>query len=119
LRDEVCGDDGANGGGPGSGSCCPFNCTCCAQRVYNLYDNDRARERLCTDEQRQRIAVRTRGSGEALQEIRDKFHHYGIRQFAFYENRSSIKRNHFWAILEGIVNDRTWGQCPSTRARGD
>jgi len=53
----------------------------------------------------QEIAVRTSGSDLTLTEIRDKFHRYGIRQFAFYEDRFSIKRDHFWTILEGIVNN--------------
>ena len=68
-------------------------------------DEERVRESLWSDEQGERTAVRTSGSGEALQEIRDKCHRYGIRQSAFYEGRFSIKRDHFWAILEGVVND--------------
>ncbi len=84
---------------------CPFNCAYCAQHAYNLYDDEQVREALWTDEQGQRIAVRTRGSDEALREIRDKFHRYGIRQFAFYEDNFLIKRDHFRAILEGIVSD--------------
>ena len=84
---------------------CPFNCAYCAQHAYNLYDDERVREALWTDDQGQRIAVRTRGSDEALREIRDKFHRYGIRQFAFYEDNFLIERDHFRAILEGIVSD--------------
>ena len=84
---------------------CPFNCAYCAQRAYNLYDDERVREALWTDEQGQRIAVRTRGSNRALAEIRDKFHRYGIRQFAFYEDNFLIEKEHFRAILEGIAND--------------
>ena len=84
---------------------CPFNCVYCAQHAYNLYDNEQVREALWTDEQGQRIAVCTRGSGETLREIRDKFHRYGIRQFAFYEDNFLIERDHFRAILEGIVSD--------------
>jgi radical SAM superfamily enzyme YgiQ (UPF0313 family) len=84
---------------------CPFDCAYCAQHAYNLYDNERVRGTLWTDEQGQGIAVRTRGSDEALKEIRAKFYRYGIRQFAFYEDNFLIKRDHFRAILEGIVND--------------
>lgn len=84
---------------------CPFNCAYCAQHAYNLYDDERVRQALWTDQQGQRMAVRTRGSDEALREIRDKFRRYGIRQFAFYEDNFLIKRDHFWVILEGIISD--------------
>ena len=85
---------------------CPFNCAYCAQHAYNLYDDERVREALWTDEQGQRIATRTRGSPLlTLAEIRDKFHRYGIRQFAFYEDNFLIEKEHFRAILEGIAND--------------
>jgi radical SAM superfamily enzyme YgiQ (UPF0313 family) len=85
---------------------CPFNCAYCAQNAYNLYDDERVQEALWTDEQGQRIATRTRGSPLlTLAEIRDKFHRYGIRQFAFYEDNFLINRDHFQAILEGIVGD--------------
>jgi len=84
---------------------CPFDCTYCAQRAYNLYDDDQVRQSLWTDKRGRRRAVRTRGSDLALAEIRDKFHRYGIRQFAFYEDNFLIEKKHFQAILEGIVND--------------
>lgn len=84
---------------------CPFNCAYCAQRAYNLYDDERVRQELWTDEGGRRRTVRTRGSERALKEIRSKFHDYGIRQFAFYEDNFLIKRDHFQAILEDIVSD--------------
>jgi radical SAM superfamily enzyme YgiQ (UPF0313 family) len=84
---------------------CPFNCAYCAQHAYNLYDDERVRQALWTDERGRRRAVRTRGSDLALAEIRDKFHHYGIRQFAFYEDNFLIEKEHFRAVLEGIASD--------------
>jgi len=84
---------------------CPFNCAYCAQRAYNLYDNEQVRAALWTGKRGQRITVRTRGSDDVLREIRDKFHRYGIRQFAFYEDNFLIEQEHFRAILEGIVSD--------------
>jgi radical SAM superfamily enzyme YgiQ (UPF0313 family) len=84
---------------------CPFDCAYCAQRAYNLYDSDRVRSILWTDEDGQRIAVRTRGSDVVVAEIRDKFHNYGIREFAFYEDNFLVRRDHFRAVLQGIVDD--------------
>ena len=84
---------------------CPFDCAYCAQRAYNLYDNLRVRQALWTDDRGRNRAVRTRGSDLALKEIRDKFHRYGIRQFAFYEDNFLIEKEHFRAILQGIVDD--------------
>lgn len=84
---------------------CPFDCAYCAQRAYNLYDNLRVQQALWTDDRGRKRAVRTRGSELALAEIRDKFHRYGIRQFAFYEDNFSIEKEHFRAILQGIVDD--------------
>jgi radical SAM superfamily enzyme YgiQ (UPF0313 family) len=84
---------------------CPFNCAYCAQHAYNLYDNKEIKELLWTDERGRKKAVRTRGSEITLNEIRDKFHRYGIRQFAFYEDNFLIEKDHFKEILNGIVND--------------
>jgi len=83
---------------------CPFNCAYCAQHAYNLYDDERVRQAVWTKEGR-RITVRTRGTDETLREMRDRFERYGIRQFAFYEDNFLAEREHFRAILEGIIND--------------
>jgi len=84
---------------------CPFDCAYCAQRAYNLYDNEIVRQALWTDDQGRKQVVRTRDAGETLREIRDKFHRYGIRQFAFYEDNFLVRKEHFRAVLEGIVAD--------------
>jgi radical SAM superfamily enzyme YgiQ (UPF0313 family) len=84
---------------------CPFNCAYCAQHAYNLYDDERVRQALWTDGRGRRQAVRVRGHDPTLAEIRDKFHRYGIRQFAFYEDNFLIEKEHFRAILEGIASD--------------
>jgi radical SAM superfamily enzyme YgiQ (UPF0313 family) len=84
---------------------CPFNCAYCAQHAYNLYDHERAQQAVWTDAEGRKRMVRTRGSELALAEIRDKFHRYGIRQFAFYEDNFLVEQDHFRAILEGIVDD--------------
>jgi len=84
---------------------CPFDCAYCAQHAYNLYDNETVRRSLWTDKRGRRKAVRTRGVNETIEEIRDKFHRYGIRQFAFYEDNFLIAKDHFKGVLEGIVND--------------
>ena len=84
---------------------CPFDCAYCAQRAYNLYDNERVNQSLWTTEKGQKKLVRSRDVNETLREIRDKFHRFGVRQFAFYEDNFLIKRNHFRAILQGIVDD--------------
>jgi radical SAM superfamily enzyme YgiQ (UPF0313 family) len=83
---------------------CPFNCAYCAQRAYNLYDDQRVRRAVWTQSGRS-TAVRTRGTAETLREIGDKFERYGIRQFAFYEDNFLVERDHFQSILEGIVHD--------------
>jgi hypothetical protein len=84
---------------------CPFDCAYCAQRAYNLYDDERVRQTLWTDERGRRQAVRTRGHDPTLAEVRDKFDRYGIRQFAFYEDNFLMEKEHFQAILEGIASD--------------
>jgi len=83
---------------------CPFNCAYCAQHAYNLYDNERVQQAIWT-QNGHKTRVRTRGSDVALAEIRDKFHRYGIRKFAFYEDNFLVKQDHFRTILEGIIND--------------
>lgn len=85
---------------------CPFDCAYCAQRAYNLYDNEQVRETLWTDHRGRRIAVRTREIDETLREIRDKFFRYGIRQFAFYEDNFLVRKEHFRMVLQGIVDDQ-------------
>lgn len=84
---------------------CPFNCAYCAQYAYNLYDHEKVSKALWTDEQGSKIRVRTRGSNDTLREIGDKYHRYGIREFAFYEDNFLVKRAHFRTILEGITSD--------------
>ena len=84
---------------------CPFDCAYCAQRAYNLYDNERVQEAVWTDERGRKQKVRTRGYQPAVDEMRDKFHNYGIREFAFYEDNFLVKRGQFGSILEGIVSD--------------
>lgn len=85
---------------------CPFNCAYCAQHQYNLYDNEIVKKKLWTDSSGKRRAVRTRDSDCVLNEIRDKFHNYGVRNFAFYEDNFLIEKDHFISILEGIINDK-------------
>jgi radical SAM superfamily enzyme YgiQ (UPF0313 family) len=85
---------------------CPFNCAYCAQHQYNLYDNPDVKNKIWTDGNGIRKAVRTRGSEIVLEEIRDKFHNYGIRNFAFYEDNFLIEKDHFVSILEGIIKDK-------------
>lgn len=84
---------------------CPFNCAYCAQRAYNLYDNDVVRESLWTNDTGTRLAVRTRQVHATLTEILDKFDRYGIREFAFYEDNFLVAKDHFRAVLEAIVSD--------------
>jgi hypothetical protein len=84
---------------------CPFDCAYCAQRAYNLYDNEIVRKTLWTNDKGRKQVVRTRDVDEALREIRDKFHRYGIRQFAFYEDNFLVRKEHFRAVLDGIVAD--------------
>ena len=84
---------------------CPFDCAYCAQRAYNLYDHERVRQALWTDERGRGQAVRTRGHDPTLAEVRNKFHRYGIRQFAFYEDNFLIEKDHFRSILESIATD--------------
>lgn len=84
---------------------CPFDCAYCAQRAYNLYDNEIIRHSLWTDERGHKQMVRTRGVNETLEEIRDKYNRWGIRHFAFYEDNFLLRKEHFSSILNGIVND--------------
>lgn len=84
---------------------CPFDCAYCAQRAYNLYDNQIVKQSLWTDNKGRKQVVRTRDIEEAIREIRDKFLRYGIRQFAFYEDNFLVRKEHFRSILNRIVND--------------
>jgi radical SAM superfamily enzyme YgiQ (UPF0313 family) len=83
---------------------CPFNCAYCAQHAYNLYDDERVKEAVWTEEGRL-VKVRTREVEETLREIRDKFYRYGIRKFAFYEDNFLAKKDNLRAILQGIIDD--------------
>lgn len=84
---------------------CPFDCAYCAQRAYNLYDNEVVKQCLWTDKRGRKQVVRTRDVDEVLREIRDKYVRYGIRQFAFYEDNFLARKEHFRSVLNGIVND--------------
>lgn len=84
---------------------CPFDCAYCAQRAYNLYDNEIVKQNLWTDERGHKRVVRTRDVDETLKEIRDKYVRYGIRHFAFYEDNFLARKEHFRSVLNGIVND--------------
>ena len=84
---------------------CPFDCAYCAQRAYNLYDNDLIKQNLWTDERGRKQVVRTRDIDDSLNEIRDKFFRYGIRHFAFYEDNFLARKEHFRSVLNGIVRD--------------
>jgi hypothetical protein len=83
---------------------CPFDCAYCAQRAYNLYDNREVSQALWVDEKGRKQPVRTREVKEVIREIREKFHHYGIRQFAFYEDNFLVRKEHFRTVLQEIVD---------------
>jgi hypothetical protein len=83
---------------------CPFDCAYCAQRAYNLYDNREVSQALWVDEKGRKQPVRTREVKEVLGEIREKFHHYGTRQFAFYEDNFLVRKEHFRTVLQEIVD---------------
>lgn len=85
---------------------CPFDCSYCAQHAYNLYDDEYVRQNLWQDGQGHHRPVRVRGTAPALEEIRDKYLRYGIRQFAFYEDNFLVSKDHFRSILQEIVDDR-------------
>lgn len=65
---------------------CPFNCAYCAQLKLN-------------NGQR---AVRHRSPEDIADEIAEKQHKYGIREFAFYEDNLLFNRDDFLARLEAI-----------------
>ena len=84
---------------------CPFNCAYCAQRAYNLFDNEEVSNALWTGDNGKHLTMRTRDVDLTLNEIRDKFKRYGIRRFAFYEDNFLVAKDHFRAVLQGVVDD--------------
>lgn len=65
---------------------CPFNCAYCAQLRLN-HDNRRVKNRLPED---------------IADEIEQKYHEFGVREFAFYEDNLLFNRDDFLARLAEI-----------------
>lgn len=66
---------------------CPFDCSYCAQKAYNEGS----------------LKVRIRSARDTFDEIRDKYHRYGIRRFAFYEDNFLLEKPNIERLLRLLL----------------
>ena len=66
---------------------CPFDCSYCAQKAYNEGS----------------LKVRIRSARDTFNEIRTKYHEYGIRRFAFYEDNFLLEKPNIERLLQLLV----------------
>lgn len=69
---------------------CPFDCSYCAQKAYNEGN----------------LKVRIRSAKDTLEEIRTKYHEYGIRRFAFYEDNFLLEKANIQRLLELLLEHK-------------
>jgi radical SAM superfamily enzyme YgiQ (UPF0313 family) len=69
---------------------CPFDCTYCAQKAYNEGS----------------LKVRIRNARDTLEEIRDKYHRYGIHHFAFYEDNFLLEKPNIERLLRLLLEHK-------------
>lgn len=65
---------------------CPYDCSYCAQKAYN--------EGL--------LKIRRKPWTDALADIREKYHKYNIKEFAFYEDNFLLSRDNLVSLLQAI-----------------
>ena len=69
---------------------CPFDCAYCAQKAYNEGS----------------LKVRIRSAKDTFEEIRAKYHEYGIRRFAFYEDNFLLEKANVERLLELLLKHK-------------
>jgi len=69
---------------------CPFDCSYCAQKAYNEGS----------------LKVRIRPARTTFDEIRRKYHAYGIRQIAFYEDNFLLEKPNIAELLRLLISHR-------------
>lgn len=69
---------------------CPFDCTYCAQKAYNEGS----------------LKVRFRSPRDTFNEIRDKYHNYGIHHFGFYEDNFLLEKPNIERLLRLILEHK-------------
>jgi radical SAM superfamily enzyme YgiQ (UPF0313 family) len=66
---------------------CPFDCSYCAQKAYNEGS----------------LKVRIRPARDTFDEIRHKYHTYGIHEIAFYEDNFLLEKPNIKRLLELLI----------------
>ncbi len=69
---------------------CPFDCSYCAQKAYN----------------EGALKVRFRSPTDTFNEIRDKYHNYGIHHFGFYEDNFLLEKANVERLLRLILEHK-------------
>ena len=69
---------------------CPFDCSYCAQKAYNEGS----------------LKLRIRGYRDTFNEIRDKYHRYGIHHFGFYEDNFLLEKPNVERLLRLILEHK-------------
>jgi hypothetical protein len=69
---------------------CPFDCSYCAQKAYNEGS----------------LKVRFRSFTDTFNEIREKYHTYGIHHFGFYEDNFLLEKPNVERLLRLILEHR-------------
>ena len=70
---------------------CPFDCSYCAQKAYNEGS----------------LKVRIRSAKDTFEEIRDKYHTYGVRHVAFYEDNFLLEKPNVERLLRLLLQYRS------------
>ena len=69
---------------------CPFDCSYCAQKAYNEGS----------------LKVRIRPAQDTFEEIRHKYHSYGVHEIAFYEDNFLLEKPNIERLLKLLVEYR-------------
>ena len=69
---------------------CPFDCSYCAQKAYNEGS----------------LKVRIRSAGDTFEEIRHKYHNYGVRRIAFYEDNFLLEKPNIEKLLTMLLEHK-------------
>jgi radical SAM superfamily enzyme YgiQ (UPF0313 family) len=69
---------------------CPFDCSYCAQKAYNEGS----------------LKVRIRSARDTFDEIRHKYHTYGVHQVAFYEDNFLLEKPNIERLLRLLLQHR-------------
>jgi radical SAM superfamily enzyme YgiQ (UPF0313 family) len=69
---------------------CPFDCSYCAQKAYNEGS----------------LKVRFRSANDTFNEIREKYHNYGIHHFGFYEDNFLLEKPNVERLLRLILEHK-------------